>query len=199
MKKVRRGAAMVWVEDLHAFSTHSPWCLSEKKNPGWTQDRDFSHYRGLCSPTKRTSWAQRQHWRPVCGPPGSSGFRSLLCASITQWYLPRISHCLLFAFTFVRKGMEWQSIWALSSWSMWLAKSAFLLIPCLDLWSFPKSLWAISDAFTSELWLWGCHQCQLVGFVLQPSCSYPGSHRHKGHSAWVQWVSACSGSCLTLL
>lgn len=22
---------MVWVEDLHAFSTHSPWCLSEKK------------------------------------------------------------------------------------------------------------------------------------------------------------------------
>lgn len=50
--------------------------------------------------------------------------------------------------------MEWQSIWALSSCSVWLAKSDFLLIPCLDLWSFPKSLWAISDAFTSELWLW---------------------------------------------
>lgn len=32
MEKVRRGAAMVWVEDLYAFSTHSPWCLSERKS-----------------------------------------------------------------------------------------------------------------------------------------------------------------------
>lgn len=93
-----------------------------------------------------------------------------------------------------RKGMEWQNIWALSSCGVWLAKSAFLLIPCLDLWSFPKSLWAISDAFTSELWLWVCHQCQLVGFVHTQALT-----EIIGHSAWVQWVREHSSSCLTLL
>lgn len=131
-----------------------------RENPGCTQERDYSHYRALCSPTKRTVWDQHQHQRSVCGPPDISGFRSLLWASITRWYFSEIPHCLVYAFVFVRKGMEWQSIHASNSYSLWLTKSGFLAIPCLPcspvlsyITLLPLSLSCDSKGATSGSWM----------------------------------------------
>lgn len=97
---------MVWVEDLYAFSTYPPWCLSERKSRVDTgkglltlQGFVFTNREDQLGPVPTLEASLWTTWK--------LRLQKSLVGKYHTVIHPRISHCLLYAFIFVERA--WNS------------------------------------------------------------------------------------------